>query len=150
MLQSAPAAGAPLPRSLRAPFLRFGGKRSLAAAKVSFTNVLLPITAPSVKYLTRQPEKFSCIRFLIPASVSFYLAQCGEMAASAAVLAIQADSEIMFMRLIERQRVPCCVRHRLKSQWNWMGRWAVDRIESNRLTGELLHRLCSSGERGRI
>ena len=54
MLQSTPAAGAPFPRSRRAPSLRFAVKRSRAAAKVSLTKALLPITAPSVKYRTRQ------------------------------------------------------------------------------------------------
>ncbi|MGL5019936.1 MAG: hypothetical protein ACRDBP_17505, partial [Luteolibacter sp.] len=54
MLHSTPAAALPLPRNLRAPSLRFAEKRSRAATNTSFTNALLPITAPSVKYLTRQ------------------------------------------------------------------------------------------------
>jgi hypothetical protein len=48
-LHSIPAAGFASPRIFRAPSLRFGPKRSLALANASFTNSLLPITAPSVK-----------------------------------------------------------------------------------------------------
>ena len=46
---STPAAAAALPRSLRAPSLRFGPKRSRALVNASFTKLRLPITAPSVK-----------------------------------------------------------------------------------------------------
>ncbi len=48
-----PAAALPLPFSRRAPSFLFSVNRSLASANASFTNALLPITAPSVKYLTR-------------------------------------------------------------------------------------------------
>jgi hypothetical protein len=48
-LHSTPAADVPLPRIRRAPSFRFTEKRSRAAANASFTNSLLPITAPSVK-----------------------------------------------------------------------------------------------------
>ena len=54
ILQSSPAAGAPFPRIRRAPSFRFAVNRSRAPANASFTKSLLPITAPSVKYLTRQ------------------------------------------------------------------------------------------------
>ncbi|MEI6178480.1 MAG: hypothetical protein WCS43_16435, partial [Verrucomicrobiota bacterium] len=47
------AATEPLPRILRAPSLRFFPNRSRAAANASLTKLRLPITAPSVKYLTR-------------------------------------------------------------------------------------------------
>ena len=53
ILHNTSAAGLPLPRSLRAPSLRPGPNRSRAAANASFTKALLPITAPSEKYLTR-------------------------------------------------------------------------------------------------
>jgi hypothetical protein len=42
-------AGAASPLILLAPSLRFGPKRYRALAKASFTNSLLPITAPAVK-----------------------------------------------------------------------------------------------------
>ena len=48
-LHSVPPEAAPSPFSFLAPSLRFGPKRSLALPKASFTNSLLPITAPSVK-----------------------------------------------------------------------------------------------------
>jgi hypothetical protein len=54
MLHNNAAAGPPLPRNFRAPSLRFSPNRSLDFATASLTNVRLPITAPSVKYLTRQ------------------------------------------------------------------------------------------------
>ena len=53
MLHSKPFAPLPLPFIARAPFLRFGTKRSRAFANASFTNSVLPITVPSAKYLTR-------------------------------------------------------------------------------------------------
>lgn len=53
MLQSPPAAGAPLPRIRRAPPFRFAVKRSRALVNVPFTKALLPITTQSIKYLTR-------------------------------------------------------------------------------------------------
>ncbi len=48
-LHKARFAGVASPFNFLAPSLRFGPKRSLALAKASFTNSLLPITAPSVK-----------------------------------------------------------------------------------------------------
>jgi hypothetical protein len=48
-LHSTPFAALPAPRIRRAPSLRFSVNRSRAAANASFTNALLPITAPSVK-----------------------------------------------------------------------------------------------------
>ena len=59
MLHSVPAAGAPLPRIRRAPSFLLSVNLSLAAANASFTNSLLPITAPSVKYLTRHRNIFA-------------------------------------------------------------------------------------------
>ena len=53
MLHSVPAAGAPLPRIRRAPSFLLSVNLSRAPTNASFTNPLLPITAPSVKYLTR-------------------------------------------------------------------------------------------------
>jgi hypothetical protein len=48
-LHKALFAGAATSFSFLAPFLRFGPNRSRASAHASFTNFLLPITAPSVK-----------------------------------------------------------------------------------------------------
>ena len=53
-----PLAAAAPPLSLLAPSLRFGPKRSGTLANAEFTNSLLPVTAPSVKYLTRQRRRF--------------------------------------------------------------------------------------------
>jgi hypothetical protein len=58
------------PLSFLAPSLRFGPKRSRAPAKASFTNSLLPITAPSVKYLTRQRSIFAIPRSFNTVSLS--------------------------------------------------------------------------------
>ena len=58
-LHSSPFAPLPLPRIARAPSLRLALNRSRARANASFTNSLLPITAPSVKYLTRQCNIFA-------------------------------------------------------------------------------------------
>ena len=52
-LHSVPAAAAPLPRHFRAPSLRVPPNRSLHIRNTSSTNPRRPITAPSVKYLTR-------------------------------------------------------------------------------------------------
>lgn len=52
MLQSTPFASAPLPRIFRAPSFLFSVNLSRALANTSFTNPLLPITYPSVKYRT--------------------------------------------------------------------------------------------------
>jgi hypothetical protein len=49
MLHNCPFAAAAAPFIARAPSLRFAEKRSRAAVKASFTNALLPITAPAVK-----------------------------------------------------------------------------------------------------
>ena len=54
-----PFAPLPLPLIARAPFFRFGPNRSRAFANASFTNSLLPITAPSVKYRTRHRSIFA-------------------------------------------------------------------------------------------
>ena len=54
MLHNTPAAAAPVPRIRRAPSRRLAGNLSRAPANASFTKSRLPITAPSVKYLTRQ------------------------------------------------------------------------------------------------
>ena len=59
MLHSTPFAAAPLPRILRAPSLLLSENLSRAPANASFTNSLLPITAPSVKYLTRHRNIFA-------------------------------------------------------------------------------------------
>ena len=48
-LHKAPFAAAPSPFIFLAPSLRFDPNRSRALAKASFTNSLLPITAPAVK-----------------------------------------------------------------------------------------------------
>jgi hypothetical protein len=48
-LHKIPLAPPPLPLIVRAPSFRLGPNRSRALAKASFTNSLLPITAPSVK-----------------------------------------------------------------------------------------------------
>jgi hypothetical protein len=48
-LHKIPLAAAPPPFSFRAPSFRFAPNRSRALANASFTNSLLPITAPSVK-----------------------------------------------------------------------------------------------------
>ena len=53
MLHNTPAASFPLPFIRRAPSFLFTVNRSRAAANASFAKALLPITAPSVKYLTR-------------------------------------------------------------------------------------------------
>ena len=53
-LHNTPAASLPLPRIRLAPSWRFAPNRSRAFVNASFTNALLPITAPSVNYLTRQ------------------------------------------------------------------------------------------------
>jgi hypothetical protein len=50
-LHSSPFAPLPLPLITRAPFLRLQLNRSRDRANASFTNSLLPITAPSVKYI---------------------------------------------------------------------------------------------------
>ena len=60
-LQSTPAAGAPFPRNFLAPSFRFSVNRSRAPANASFTNSLLPMTAPSVKYLTRHFNIFAIL-----------------------------------------------------------------------------------------
>lgn len=52
MLQSTPFASARLPRIFRAPSFLFSVNLSRALANTSFTNPLLPITYPSVKYRT--------------------------------------------------------------------------------------------------
>jgi len=57
-----PFAAAPLPRIRRAPSFLLSENLSHAPSKASFTNALLPITAPSVKYLTRILNIFSCVR----------------------------------------------------------------------------------------
>jgi len=54
ILHNTPAAAFPLPRIRRAPSLLFSENLSRDPANTSFTNPLLPITAPSVKYRTRQ------------------------------------------------------------------------------------------------
>lgn len=53
ILHSIPFAGTPLPRIFRAPSFLLAVNLSRTRANASFTNSLLPITAPSVKYLTR-------------------------------------------------------------------------------------------------
>gem|GEM_PF-1626096 len=53
-LHKIPAAAFPLPRIRLAPSVRFSENLSRAPAKTSSTKPLLPITAPSVKYRTRQ------------------------------------------------------------------------------------------------
>lgn len=62
MLQSVPAADLPLPRIRRAPSFLLSVNLSRAPANASFTNALLPITAPSVKYLTRHLSIFAIPR----------------------------------------------------------------------------------------
>ncbi len=57
-LDRPPAADA-LPFILLAPSFRFAPNRSRAFAKASLTNSSLPITAPSVKYLTRHRGIFA-------------------------------------------------------------------------------------------
>ena len=53
-LHNTPPAGAASPFNVLAPSLRFGPKRSRAFANASFTNSLLPITAPSVIHLASE------------------------------------------------------------------------------------------------
>ena len=62
-LHHRPAAGDPVPCGLRAPSWRRGPKRSRAVTKASFTNNRLPITAPSVNYLTRRRSIFPIDRW---------------------------------------------------------------------------------------
>ena len=61
-LHSNPFTPLPLPRIARAPSLRLALNRSRARANASFTNSLLPITAPSVKYLTLQCNIFAILQ----------------------------------------------------------------------------------------
>ena len=58
-VQSTPAAAFPLPRIRRAPSVLFSENLSRAPSNASFTNPLLPLTAPSVKYHTRQRSIFA-------------------------------------------------------------------------------------------
>ena len=61
-LHNTPFAAAPLPRIRRAPSFLLVENLSRAPANASFTNSLLPITAPSVKYLTRHLSIFAIPR----------------------------------------------------------------------------------------
>jgi hypothetical protein len=74
-LHKAPFAGAASPFSRLAPSLRFEPNRSLALANASVTNSLLPITAPAVKYLTRQRSIFAIPRSFKTVSLSL-LSKC--------------------------------------------------------------------------
>ncbi len=61
-LQSVPAAGFPLPLRRRAPVLRLGPNWLRAFLKRSLTKALLPIAAPSEKYLMRQRSMVAMVR----------------------------------------------------------------------------------------
>jgi hypothetical protein len=75
-LQSTPFAALPLPLIARAPSFRFGPNLPRACMNTSFTNSLLPITTPSVKYLTRQrnirdiPKSFNTVSLSSLANIS--------------------------------------------------------------------------------
>jgi hypothetical protein len=69
-LHKTPAAAAPAPRIFRAPLLRFAPNRCRAPSNASFTNSRLPITAPSVKYLTRHLSIFVTPKSLRTVSLS--------------------------------------------------------------------------------
>jgi hypothetical protein len=69
-LRSNALAAAPLLRIFLASSLRFGPNRSRAPAKASFTNSLLPITAPAAKYRTLQNSILAISRSLSTVSLS--------------------------------------------------------------------------------